>query len=444
MLSALLGMTGIKRLSLHSPVTDDVSTMDTALAQAADRNLLDFQQQRHSRLFCQLACNFLVDLPGTKPLIALILDKENIILETVAIRSVQFMLHDAPLSILQPGESFQPANLLDVIPYIDMDPHAIAIPCSIPLCNVDWHSVVSAIPHPMQQDVEYRIVFLATDCTLTQELRESVITSTYAIFRLWLSTLQSMGAKIGIGSGIDCETEAEKEDLEEKLATVNILEPKLLDYEKNSSLATLCAGIAHEIRNPLTTARGFLQLFEKRCEEEDKTFLKLTINELDRIGQLLEDFMDIARPSKEILEITDLCELTYSVCKFLSPESKLRDVELTCDVPDRPVRLRLQVTRIKQVLINLLQNAVHACTPHGSVHIVIEDLDNRVSLTISDTGCGIQDLHQLFRPFHTTKKDGTGLGMFVSKQIIEQHCGKISVNSIVGEGTTLSIELPRL
>lgn len=433
MLSALPSIEP-KRLPLHAHATDDLLTIDTTLAQAVDRNLQDLQERRHSRLFCQLACSFLVDLPGSKPFIALVLDKQNVILETVAIRSAQFMVHEAPLSLLQPGEPYQPAGLIDAIPCIDTFPHAKGLPCSIPLCNVDWHSAISAIPNPMQSGEEYRIVFLAPESTSPDELRESVITSTYAISRLWQLTYPSLDA------GMDTKTE----EYQRELSGLQTLEPKLLDYEKNSSLATLCAGIAHEIRNPLTTARGFLQLFEKRCEEEDKTFLELTINELDRVGQLLEDFMNIARPGKETLELTDLCELTYSVCKFLSPESRLRDVELTYDVPDRPVRLRLQVTRIKQVLINLLQNAVHACTPHGSVHIVIEDLDNRVSLTISDTGCGIQDLHQLFRPFHTTKKDGTGLGMFVSKHIIDHHCGTIQVKSVVGQGTTLEIELPRI
>lgn len=218
---------------------------------------------------------------------------------------------------------------------------------------------------------------------------------------------------------------------------------RLLELEKVLSLASLSAGIAHEIRNPLTTARGFLQLFEQRCEPADREYLELTIHELDRIQALLEDFMGLARPDKECFQLVDVRDLAHSVYQFLCPEASLRGVQLNYDVPETAVEISLQAGRIKQVLINLLQNAVHACGQRGEVHICIRDFDHAVNITIADNGCGIADTEQLFRPFHTTKQNGTGLGMFVSKQIVEEHGGNIHVDSTMNAGTTVTVHLPR-
>lgn len=221
------------------------------------------------------------------------------------------------------------------------------------------------------------------------------------------------------------------------------LENQLTEFEKNRSLASLSAGIAHEIRNPLTTARGFLQLFEQRCEPEDKEFVELTIRELDRIHTLLQDFMGMARPDDESLEFVDIRDVTYSVYQFLRPEASLCGVLLNYKVPSTCVYLSVQENRIKQVLINLLQNAVHACDKDGVVDIVLQEFADHVTITIRDNGCGISDMHHLFRPFQTTKSNGTGLGMFVSKHIIEAHRGHLQVDSTVGEGTTVTVYLPR-
>lgn len=218
---------------------------------------------------------------------------------------------------------------------------------------------------------------------------------------------------------------------------------RLRDLEKFSSLVTLSAGIAHEIRNPLTTARGFLQLFLKKSDSpSDRQFLALTITELDRIQILLRDFMNIAKPDLKNRQTVELVTLVREVIHFMRPEASLKNVELICDVCTESATIEADAGQIKQVFINILQNAVQACENRGYVTISAVLEAKQVSIHFSDTGCGIADANQLFHPFYTTKESGTGLGLVVSKHIVEEHRGKIEIESKEGCGTTVKITLP--
>lgn len=218
---------------------------------------------------------------------------------------------------------------------------------------------------------------------------------------------------------------------------------KLKDVEKLSTLTALTAGIAHEIRNPLTTAKGFLQLFMKRATSaDDKNYLTLTINELNRIQSLLTDFMGIARPEKLMYGFTDLREIVHDIANFLYPEATLRNVVLQLDPGTRPVSIYGDRNRVKQVLINIVQNAIHACHTQGHVKISLITEFGKAIVRIRDNGCGIADTSQLFRAFYTTKPHGTGLGLIVSKTILEEDGGTMDIDSIVGEGTAVTLQFP--
>lgn len=386
-------------------------------------------RREQSRLFCHTAKRFLLNLPGATPSIALLLDVENIVLDHVIWPNDDRSETSRQVDIFECGTEFSPAALVDEIPLYSQAP-ATVLPEIVSMNGVRWYGVATSIERNPQSICDnHRIAFLSAGSTALDALANSITICAHAINHHLTSSQAD---------------EAARANRDEAISILSPYDKKLLDYEKNSSLAALCAGIAHEIRNPLTAARGFLQLFEAHCRKDDLPFLELTINELDRIGQLVQDFMQVARPCDEESRETDLCGLTYSVCQFLLPEANLFDVELNCNMPSGPVQLNVQVDRIKQVLINLLQNAVHACTNRGNVNICIEDSEDCVYITVIDNGCGISDTDQLFRPFHTTKPNGTGLGMFVSKHIVEQHHGNIYVDSEVGQGTTLIIRLPRL
>jgi len=220
---------------------------------------------------------------------------------------------------------------------------------------------------------------------------------------------------------------------------------KLQEFEKVSALAQLSAGIAHEIRNPLTTARGFLQLFAERCDDKDRAYLELTISELDRIRELLEDFMGLCRPDREDVAEVDMAEIARSVHRFLVPEASLCDIAFELNVPAHPIPAAVRPAHIKQVLINLVQNALQACRgqAHAVVRLDVAEKEDRVLVQVVDNGCGIENMDRIFRPFYTTKSTGTGLGLFVCKHIIESHGGSISVCSQVSAGTTVTVEIPK-
>ncbi|WAH36389.1 ATP-binding protein [Alicyclobacillus dauci] len=372
---------------------------------------------------CGIARNFFSDFPGTSPFAALILDTDNVILETLTPHGG---LSGSIGSQIRPGFIFEPAYDLAVVPFLDQAD--VPVEVGVHGLSKDWHAAMIGMKHPTIPSRDAKIVLVAKEPVSASTVVQVTATSAHAIVQLWLTSNR--------------QQEAHREA--EHIKALRKLEEKLQEFEKTSSLASLSAGIAHEIRNPLTTARGFLQLFEQRCEPADRDFVELTIRELDRIQLLLEDFMGMSRPDNESLTQVDVRDLTSSVYQFLRPEASLCGVELAYDVPADPVHAVLQSSRIKQVLMNLMQNAVHACDKFGRVILRLEDYEDHIVITISDNGCGIADLHQLFHPFHTTKKAGTGLGMFVSKHIIEEHRGHIQVDSVLNEGTTVSVYLPRL
>lgn len=223
------------------------------------------------------------------------------------------------------------------------------------------------------------------------------------------------------------------------------MELRVRDADKLSILASLAAGIAHEIRNPLTTAKGFLQLFaERQLENSDRRFLDLTIHELDRIQKLVKDFMSLARPVQPEYENVDLNHLIHEVVHFMYPEALLNNVTLHSEVPNEGAIIFADTDQVRQVLLNVLQNAVHACPHNGEVFIRTCTVSTSMIVSIQDTGCGLSTEQQAkaFQPFFTTKTNGTGLGLVVCRQIMQEHAGTIEMSSQLGVGTTLRLVFP--
>lgn len=231
------------------------------------------------------------------------------------------------------------------------------------------------------------------------------------------------------------------------LTVIRELEQKVLLSEKFAALGRLSAGVAHEIRNPLNSIRGFIQYFQKKLplDEEDYRYTDLMINEVDRLNRVISKLLAYSKPREPRLSIRSVDEILDHCIRVVEREATEAGVELVKKFnADSPALVLMDTDQMTQVFLNILLNAIEA-TPRGGHVFVGYDVDEegRVMIRIEDTGEGIprENLDKLFDPFFTTKKKGTGLGLAIVKSIIEGHDGEIEVESESGKGTSFIITL---
>jgi two-component system sensor histidine kinase PilS (NtrC family) len=227
------------------------------------------------------------------------------------------------------------------------------------------------------------------------------------------------------------------------------LEFAMRQSEKMAAVGQLAAGIAHEIRNPLASISGSIQLlggsFTSRQEEEQK-LMSIVLKEIDRLNNLITEFLDFVRPDTIKDDPIDVNTLARDVMEMLKYNKSLRaDVKQNLDF--RAAReIGGNRDKLKQALLNITINAYQAMNDAAEPAIDIStfDRDGRVFIKIKDRGCGIDEigLRRIFEPFHTTKPKGTGLGLAVTHKIIENHGGRVFVESAKGVGTEFTLEFP--
>lgn len=223
-------------------------------------------------------------------------------------------------------------------------------------------------------------------------------------------------------------------------------ELKLRQMEKLSLVGELAAGIAHEIRNPLTSITGFAQILNESIDNPKLIrYLEIMLDELARINHIVTEFMYIAKPHENMeLRETDINKLISTVIQFMEPQFNLKNILISVDF-DSTILTTCDPNQMKQVLINLIQNAIEATTSNHHIDISLKKVNGHYySIQIKDRGCGISKERQkrLFEPFYTTKEKGTGLGLMMCKRIIENHNGTIELKSKHDEGTVVTIQLP--
>jgi signal transduction histidine kinase len=215
-------------------------------------------------------------------------------------------------------------------------------------------------------------------------------------------------------------------------------------------LGTLAAGIAHEVRNPLVSVRTFIELLPERLHDEEfrTEFRQLTLAEIDRICGLLNDLLAFTRPAPAQLEPCDLNALTVQTIRLLEPEARKRDVSLqVAAARDLPLVV-VDEARVKQVVMNLVLNAIEASGARGEVRIATAP--GRAGawsvLEVADGGAGIPPelAAQVFDPFVTTKDSGSGLGLYIAHRIVTEHGGTIDTRARRGGGTVVSVTLPAM
>ncbi|MET3729633.1 two-component system sporulation sensor kinase A [Fictibacillus halophilus] len=221
-------------------------------------------------------------------------------------------------------------------------------------------------------------------------------------------------------------------------------EELMLKSEKLSVLGELAAGVAHEIRNPLTSLKGFTKLLTDADDVIRLEYLRIMESELNRINDIVGELMLVAKPQAVSFEHTNIQELIYSVVRLLETQAIMKNIQIWVNISDNIPLVYGVENQLKQLFINLLKNAIESMEKDGEIHIKIGTRNDSVLLELKDQGCGIpaERLKTLGEPFYTTKEKGTGLGLMVCFKIIEEHGGAIQFSSVENEGTKVEIELP--
>ncbi|MGZ8485760.1 MAG: ATP-binding protein [Candidatus Binatia bacterium] len=225
--------------------------------------------------------------------------------------------------------------------------------------------------------------------------------------------------------------------------------------DRLSSLGLLTAGLAHEIRNPLVAIRTFTQLLPERYNDAEfrDGFQGLALKEVDRICGLINDLLSFARPSKPNVAPENINDVVDNIARILEAQAKEKGVVIVRDFATEVSKAWIDREQMKQVFMNLILNAIQAMDGEGSITISSREVTRRgttpvgqfVQVEVRDTGIGIAEdnLDHIFDPFFTSgKEEGSGLGLAVSHQIVEEHGGFLTVESKVGQGTGFYVHLP--
>ncbi len=231
---------------------------------------------------------------------------------------------------------------------------------------------------------------------------------------------------------------------------VKRMELALRQQEKMAAVGLLAAGIAHEIRNPLASISGSVQLIKSSSSltpEENEKLMNIIIKEIDRLNDLINEFLDFVRPEKISDDPVNIKELLKEVLEIVSMDKKLRkDVEIDLTLKGHQV-ISGNYNKLKQALLNIIINSFQAMesVEHPKLRIKNYDSDQRAIIEIQDSGIGMDknQVNRIFEPFHTTKAKGTGLGLAVTHKIIENHGARVFVESEKGKGTRFTIEFPK-
>jgi len=236
-------------------------------------------------------------------------------------------------------------------------------------------------------------------------------------------------------------------ELEKAYKTLEAHVEEMKRMDRLAAMGEFSARIVHELRNPLTSIEGFIQLLPRKYDSPGfkEKFIETTTRETERINKFVDRLLKFGRPPEPIFKSCDINKIVAEALE--STEKQL--VEGKASVVKNLARDLPEITAdsesIMQILVNLINNSIHAMPKSGTLTISTQEAGKEfVEVVVKDTGCGIaeKDLPKIFEPFFTTKSKGTGLGLAIGRNIIEKHKGKINVESIVNKGTTFTVKLP--
>jgi PAS domain S-box-containing protein len=237
------------------------------------------------------------------------------------------------------------------------------------------------------------------------------------------------------------------------ITELQALRERVATSERMAALGEMAARVAHEIRNPLISVGGFARRLAKKLNSESETYeyAKIIIEEVTRLEKILKEILNFVRGTKIIKNKINLIELLDSIINFARPAVMEKGNKLIKELPKSPIIANVDADRIKEAILNIITNANQA-TENGIITVRTRQEDKEALIEISDTGCGIsqEDIKNIFTPFFTTRDHGTGLGLAITHRIIQEHGGRIDVESVSNnfkEGemksyTTFKIYLP--
>lgn len=237
------------------------------------------------------------------------------------------------------------------------------------------------------------------------------------------------------------------------LTELRRMEAQVRRGERLAVIGQLAAGVAHEIRNPLASISGSIELLRSgptTVDEDTRALMDIVLREVDRLNGMITDLLEYARPREPVMTPTDVRELLHETVRVFAQDRTTQNLRVALDAPDAGgagVIVQADAAQLRQVLWNLLRNAAESMPEGGDIQVelrVAREEQEWATVVVSDTGVGIapDELDRIFDPFYTTKTRGSGLGLATVHRIVSEHGGTISVSSTPGSGTRFTIRLP--
>ncbi len=232
------------------------------------------------------------------------------------------------------------------------------------------------------------------------------------------------------------------------LSEIRTLRNEIARNQRLVTVGRLAAGVAHEIRNPLSSIKGFATYFRERYREneQDAQTASILIQEVDRLNRVVGQLLEFSRPVSILPRPVRLDRLIADIVKLVESQARAKGVTVAIEHRPGMPEVLLDADRLNQVLLNLFLNGIEAMDRGGVLTVRVDEAadSRRLEIRVSDTGCGIrpEDLSHIFEPYFTTKPSGTGLGLAIAHNIIEAMGAEIAVQSVPGAGTTFTLKVP--
>jgi len=237
-----------------------------------------------------------------------------------------------------------------------------------------------------------------------------------------------------------------RDDLKKEHLEKNKINLEIARLDRLNLIGEMAAGVAHEIRNPMTVVMGFIQLISQRSPDATKDQLEIVMTELKRVNSIVADFFCLAKNKRVEKGHHDLNQFIQSLYPFLYEDCAKKSISLGLQLAEKLPEVFVDEQEIKQLIVHLCRNAIEAISGTGRIVITTKDCPDHIRMTVYDTGSGIAAdlLHKVFDPFCTTKAEGTGLGLSICKSIVDRHGGELLVDSKEGFGTSFVVKLPKM